>query len=51
MNEFTKIMETELIRAYTDEYGVDAWESKSDSEKSETLHSLLMSFLSVASNR
>jgi len=45
---FEKVLKNELIKAYVEAYGAQAWESKTDAEKSETLHELLGSFLAVA---
>ena len=47
MKAFEETMKTELIKAYTEAYGAEAWESKTETEKSETLHDLLMSFLNA----
>jgi hypothetical protein len=51
MKEFMRVFEKQMIKAYVDEYGKDAWESKSDEEQSELLHELITSFLTVAKNR
>lgn len=45
---FEQVLAQELIKAYVNEYGADAWNGKSDEEKSATLHELLGSFLTVA---
>ena len=43
-----KVLKQEFIRAYVEEYGAAAWEAKTEEEKSQTLHELLGSFLTVA---
>lgn len=48
---FEQVLKEELIKAYTEAYGQEAWISKSDEEKQSTLHELLGSFLTVARNR
>ena len=49
--KFEETLRTELIKAYISEYGETAWASKTEQEKSETLHELLGSFLAVAARR
>lgn len=51
MREFEKAMANALIGVYMEAYGENAWNSKSEEEKQETLHELLGSFLTVAKNR
>ena len=48
---FEQVLAQELIKAFVSEYGADAWNSKSEEEKSATLHELLGSFLTVAKRR
>lgn len=45
---FEETLRVELIKAYISEYGREAWDRKTDAEKSDTLHSLLVSFLGAA---
>lgn len=45
---FEQILAQELIKAYVSEYGADAWNNKTEEEKSATLHELLGSFLTLA---
>lgn len=51
MKEFEKAMKNALIGAYIEAYGDNAWNSKSEEEKQETLHELLGSFLTVAKRK
>lgn len=46
-----EMMRTILVNTYIEAYGAEAWESKTAEEKSETLHELLGSFLTVAKRR
>lgn len=48
---FENTLKTELIKAYTDTYGADAWNRMTEQERSNTLHELLGSFLTVVKNR
>lgn len=48
---FEETLKNTLIKAYTDEYGTDAWTSQNDQEKSQTLHELLDSLLTAAKSR
>lgn len=45
---FEKALAQELIKAYIEAYGHDAWNKQTEEEKSATLHELLGSFLTVA---
>lgn len=51
MEEFVETMKNALIKVYVQEYGVESWNQKTATEKSETLHRLLMAFLNVAKNQ
>lgn len=51
MKNFEKAMANALIQAYVNAYGEEAWESKTEEEKTETLHNLLGSFLTVVKSR
>lgn len=51
MSEFTRVFERELIKAYVEEYGQEAWDRQSDEEQGQTLHELLYSFLTVTKKR
>lgn len=44
---FENTMKEALIKTYIEEYGEEAWTSQTAEEKSETLHLLLHSFLTV----
>lgn len=46
--KFEEVIRTELIKAYVEAYGMEAWETKTAEEQQETLHELLGSFLTVA---
>ena len=48
---FEKVFVNELVKAYIEAYGVDSWNAKTEEEKSETIHELLGSFLTVAKKR
>ena len=48
---FEETLKNTLIKAYTDEYGMDAWTSQNEQEKSQTLHELLDSLLAAARSR
>ena len=48
---FEEVLRVELIKTFIGAYGEDAWNAKTDAEKSETLHDLLMSFMKVAATR
>lgn len=48
---FENTLKAELIKAYTDTYGADAWNRMTEQERSNTLHELLGSFLTVVKNR
>ena len=48
---FEEVLKVELIKTFIGTYGANAWNTKTDAEKSETLHDLLMSFLKVAATR
>ena len=48
---FEQVMKQALIEAYISEYGAEAWNNQTEAEKSETLHKLLGSFLTVAKRR
>ena len=50
MKNFENVLRDALINAFVETYGREAWDSKSNTEKDETLHQLLTSFLKVASN-
>lgn len=45
---FEETLKRALIDTYCSEYGEDTWNRKTDTEKAETLHELLCSFLTVA---
>ncbi len=45
---FEETLKNELIKVYIDAYGTEAWTSQSAQEKSQTLHEILGSFLTVA---
>lgn len=51
MRTFEETLRVELIKAYIETYGADAWNNKTETEKSETLHKLLGSFLTVAKRK
>ena len=51
MKNFEKGMANALIQAYVNAYGEEAWESKTEEEKTEILHNLLGSFLTVVKSR
>jgi len=51
MKEYEKVMANALIEVYVKAYGAESWDSKSEEEKTETLHELLGSFLTVAKNK
>lgn len=42
---FEETLKRELIKAYIEAYGAESWTAKTDVEKSETLHDLLVAFL------
>ena len=44
---FENAIKEALIKTYIEEYGEEAWTSQTAKEKSETLHLLLHSFLTV----
>ncbi len=48
---FEETLRVMLIKTYIDAYGFEAWDGKSDAEKTETLHELLGSFLAAARKR
>lgn len=48
MKNFEQTMKEELIKAYVEEYGPEAWNTKTETEKTITLHELFTSFLTVA---
>lgn len=48
---FEQVMTQELIKAYVEAYGADAWNGQTEEQKQETLHELLGSFLTVAKRR
>lgn len=48
MKNFEGIMKEMLINTYIEAYGADAWNNQTEEEKSNTLHELLGSFLTVA---
>ena len=48
---FEEVLRVELIKTFIGAYGEDAWNAKTDAEKNETLHDLLMSFLRVTTKR
>ena len=45
---FEKALAQELVKAYVEAYGQEAWNRQTEEEKSKTLHELLGSFLTVA---
>ena len=51
MTEFERTLRDALVDVFVETYGRAAWDSKSDDEKSETLHQLLHGFLKVAATR
>lgn len=48
---FEEVLKQEMIKAYVAKYGVDSWVNKTEEEKSDTLHKLLGSFLTVAKRK
>lgn len=51
MEEFEEAIRQALIEVYVQAYGEKSWITKTSEEKSETLHQLLMGFLSVAKKK
>lgn len=45
---FETTLKNELVKAYTEAYGRQAWENKTEEEKQQTLGELLRSFLTVS---
>lgn len=45
---FEATLKEALINVYVEAYGLDAWTGKTEEQKTETLHELLGSFLTVA---
>lgn len=48
---FENTLKESLIRTYVETFGQDAWTEKTEEQKTETLHELLGSFLTVAKKR
>lgn len=46
-----QVLRSELIKAYIEAYGAEAWNRQTDEEKGQTLHNLFMSFLKVAASK
>ena len=46
--KFEEAIKEQLISTYIEAFGADTWNSKTEEQKSQTLHELLASFLTVA---